>query len=1299
MTIRIKHILLLLIPCFIMAAYPSGVTKESVSDESLVLHLHFSNPAGDSIWVEDEARVRYTFSQSNASRDDSTHITRILRIPLALQGERKPDIRIQILKTESFQRSLDNVSGQFVSMSPVRIFRTVPLIDVIIDPFSLPGEFIREARIIIRTDPPRDGKNTRSLSRDEKDFFQNTVINPEAVRISPRQTSRAFLKTSESRETGTWYQLGVQETGIYEISGQYLEENGLVLTNLEKNRIHLYVSATRGRPYTRELPESRYIREIPVLITGDASNPFQRQDKLLFFGESVSGWYSQSTAGPQYAAFRTNPYETVNHYWLFISDTPDPNPERMTLIDEGDNAFAVNKSYAWGRMHYEKDEANVIQGGTNWYGESFSGPGALRTLQLSLMNPAPEFNDYAFIRLGVAGASKTGLSTHRHDFEFTLNNELIWGLITTYDYNESSKVFQVETDLLQENNSLLIEYSGNSNNTKAFLDYVDIIYPMHLNARDDYLRLWHPLSSSPIEFSVSDFSGNLIYVFDISDPLNPRYQLKNSTDFQVLHNRTDLEADFIVLAESRFKKPLFMSATTQDPLIPESFEQADMVIVTHKDFVPAAERLKEYRQTHWSKPMTVVLYTMDEIYAKYSGGNQDPHAIRNLLYDLTQRAPQPSPFYLVLFGDGDYDYRNISGKSKIYVPQYAISAGSVIHTRNTDDPFVYLSSVSDDSPDMAVGRIPVNSLDEAQNYINKLIAYESRETPGEWQMRTTLIADDPTNPWPNEPEFIKDSEYKILPVLPKAMKIHKIYLTEFPELYDPTIGSMGRVGAREAILEAFAQGTVLMNYIGHGSPFVWAQEYVFTKDRDLNQVRTHGMYPFIVAATCDWGRSDYIGIQSMAEEMVNLENNGAIGVVASTRGVINLDNVDFTRKMYNTLFPDAQNSTRCITVGNAYLQGKIQAWSNLNVSKFQYFGDPALILAIPRMNGEIHIENQDTLKALSRIQVSGTVFDNNREKIMEEGITGWIELVDSDKHIAREYRYLSGGTYRTGTLNYTLPGSRLFTGAVSISEGEFNTRFIIPKDIRYEGNNGIIRLRYATQDYRIEGAAYLDSLILTGSSDTVSADFTGPEISLMSNGERFASSSVLVSDTANLIIRIKDPSGINITGSTGHAIIMGVQGSETDLTQQFIYDKDSWQEGSITLPVREWLMAGEQTLEISAFDNFNNYSSETFYVQVVSSGKDVLTDVMNFPNPFKESTSFTFHNMQAGDVRIRIFTLSGSLLQSIEGGYVDKGFNRIPWDGRDQFDEWPAAGIYLYTLSLNHETGKSSTRGKLVILP
>jgi hypothetical protein len=1297
MILKIKYLLFILLPVMVQAFTMSGVKVELTSPDKLVLYITLSNPADDQAYIEGESFLRYSFPEANHTRQVDNFLMRVLNIPLSLTHESHPGIKIEIIQSSPFIRKNKKTSDIFASFSDIRLFRSSPMVDLIIDPFAYRDVFVQEARVEISFQSTRN--INQELNSVEKNYIRDVVINPVHTRSFKSKLPLSTLKKTDRLESGTWYQIGIRETGIYSISGQYLQDNGVVLSNLNKSGIRMVTSPTRGRPYTSKLPQSPYIQEIPVIITGDSESPFERQDKLIFYGEGVSGWNAALSGKPESATYNMNPYEKTNHYWIFIPDAGVSKPSRMLMYTNTHNPDAENRSFYWGRMHHEKEEANLIQGGTSWYGESFNGPASNRVISLPLINPASDLHDDAFIRFGVAGASKTGYSTHRHDFEFSLNNQVIWGKITAFDYTESSKMMQIDTDILNETNSLFIKYSGNNDNTKAFLDYVDIIYPARLTAADDYLHIWYPAQNIPVSFDVSGFNSSLIYVFDISDPLNPRYFISGKKQFSLYHSRTELAPEYLILTESHFLTPATFKTPSVDPVLPVAYDQTDMVIITHRDFLPAAERLKEFRESRLTNPLKVTIFTMDEIYAKFSAGNQDPHAIRNLLYDLSVRAPEPSPYYLLLFGDGDYDYRNISGKSKIFVPQYCITAGSIIHTRNTDDPFVYLSSDTDKTPDMAVGRIPSNSLKEANDYVDKLIAYETRQVTGDWQMRVTLIADDPTNPWPNEPEFIRDTENTVLPTFPKAFKINKIYLTEFPELYDPTIGSMGRVGAREAVLEAFTRGTFLMNYVGHGSPFVWAQEYIFTKDRDLNQVRTNGQYPFIVAATCDWGRSDFIGIQSMGEEMVNAEKNGAIGVVASTRGVINLDNIDFTKKMYEHLFPDNKNSTHCRTLGAAYLTGKVQAWSNLNVSKFQFFGDPALKPAVPHMNGVISVHGGDTLKALSRVDVDGYVIDLDQNRITDPPLKGWIELYDSERPITREYRYLSGGVYRTGTLNYSLPGSRLFSGQISIENSDFTARFIIPKDIQYEGNNGIIRLRYASDDHVIEGAAYKDKLILAGSSDTVSADFSGPVITLMTENEEFSGSTVIISDTTDLIIRLKDPAGINITGSPGHSITMTTGGKDHDLTGLFVYDTDSWQEGRIRLKAGEWFAEGEQDVEISGFDNFNNYSNETFYIQMVSYHDDILTDVMNYPNPFKSSTHFTFRNFQSGDVSIKIFTLNGLLVEEIYGGYKDRGFNSVFWDGYDSFGDKPAAGLYLYTLKLDHENGSSSTRGKLVLLP
>ncbi len=149
---------------------------------------------------------------------------------------------------------------------------------------------------------------------------------------------------------------------------------------------------------------------------------------------------------------------------------------------------------------------------------------------------------------------------------------------------------------------------------------------------------------------------------------------------------------------------------------------------------------------------------------------------------MYNECPSPKPYFVLLFGDGTYDYRNISGNAKNFIPQFekpeTNGSYDAIQTFNTDDAFVRIDN--NDIPDLAIGRLPINNIDEAEAAVDKIIFYERNSQPGLWQIKTTLIADDPARPNDNEPFHITDTENYLVPNLPKSSLLNKIYLTEYP---------------------------------------------------------------------------------------------------------------------------------------------------------------------------------------------------------------------------------------------------------------------------------------------------------------------------------------------------------------------------------------------------------------------------------------------------------------------------------------------------------------------------------------
>ena len=89
----------------------------------------------------------------------------------------------------------------------------------------------------------------------------------------------------------------------------------------------------------------------------------------------------------------------------------------------------------------------------------------------------------------------------------------------------------------------------------------------------------------------------------------------------------------------------------------------------------------------------------------------------------------------------------------------------------------------------------------------------------------------------------------------------------------------------------------------------------------------------------------------------------------------------------------------------------------------------------------------------------------------------------------------------------------------------------------------------------------------------------------------------------------------------------------------------------------------------------------------------------NYPNPFNPETWIPYHLANASDVQISIYDTKGAVVHQLDLGYQQAGYytnrNRAAyWDGRNEFGEQVASGVYFYHLS----AGDYSATRRLVIL-
>ncbi len=124
------------------------------------------------------------------------------------------------------------------------------------------------------------------------------------------------------------------------------------------------------------------------------------------------------------------------------------------------------------------------------------------------------------------------------------------------------------------------------------------------------------------------------------------------------------------------------------------------------------------------------------------------------------------------------------------------------------------------------------------------------------------------------------------------------------------------------------------------------------------------------------------------------------------------------------------------------------------------------------------------------------------------------------------------------------------------------------------------------------------------------------------------------------------------------------------------------------------LSEGEHKIEFDFVDKTGNVGDTIKNSFLVSYDLKLLS-LNNYPNPFKDKTTFTF-NLQ-GEKRpdsgkIKIYTSAGRLIKEISLDNLTIGYNQVPWDGRDNDGDAIANGVYFYKMIL---TGNSKIETKI----
>lgn len=1100
----------------------------------------------------------------------------------------------------------------------------------------------------------------------------------EGMVINPMQTMGwhidGTMDLSPAWPADRMVKMAVRQPGIYKVTGRDLELAGMSLVGVTPEQIRLFNNGGRELPrgVLAERPDS-LIENAIYVHDGDPVGEFNSNDYVLFYGHGVTGWDRMEGFYQHYF----HHYTDDNIYWVQV----DPNAPAGKRMEELGSNLPYDDVVTYTKVRFFKEDESFIyntagepESGLNWYMALFTD----NQSHNYSFNVANVISEESFrVRARFKHLDGT------HQTQFYLNNELIEtvpGIGGIVDFTSGGS-------LINGSNTLKIRQATSG---IMYLDWFEFEYSRSLVAYDNELVFESPQVDGIMRYALDGFTD--AQIFGITDPYNVT-MTTGSAFVDICED--EVWRQYFAVEPGHYRTPLSIEVVDRGgdeyvDLRTYIGSGIDYVVIAADEFYDAMAPYEEHRESFGEGMETIRIRTSD-IFDQFGWGLKDPAAIRDFLrYVLLNWSPIPT--YLLLVGDGDYDYKNrVSGPTGNWIPP--IEEGS----RCYDDWYVYLSNQSSFDPEMAAGRWTVTSVEETEIVIQKVIQYESEPLYGRWRHNITIVADDEYGEhgkyaqW--EENHTRDSEDIAENKLPRHFNLSKIYLIRYPVQWDAVAIGRRKPQATRDLVNSLNDGTLIVNYMGHGNPHVWAHEQVFVADRDLPLIYNGAKLPLFLAATCSWGLFDDPMEQSFPEQLLTAQERGSIASIASTRFTGASSNRTFTRNIYTQLFLDPFDPT---TLGTAMVYAKTVGGSTN--SNYHILGDPTIVIGAPRFQTRITGTSTDTLQALSLFSLQGEVLDETGNRWAD--FNGEMELTVLDRRDTMTYIFNDTG----GVFNYILPGSPIFQGPSSVNEGRFQSQFLVPLDIAYGGRHG----RFSFYCFG-KSEAFGDSADGAGVRDSVhfaetvaeAQDSIPPVIELMLENEFFREGD-MVSNYPRVIARIFDSSGVNLTGAIGHALRLVMdEESSWDVTKDFRYYLDSYTEGEMHTTIGP-LESGDHILRMEAWDSFNNFGWIEVAFEVAVDGEEgfELKELLPYPNPFDRETNLTFFITQEAWATLKIYTVTGLMIYSQEGIYAPYGYNwELTWDGRDKEGDKVANGVYLYKISATSTTGEHASEiGRVVVM-
>ena len=1107
--------------------------------------------------------------------------------------------------------------------------------------------------------------------------------------------------------TGKWAKISTSKQGIYKLSGAQLAKLGFTLP-IVSSQLQLFGYNLSSLTEKVNASTNPGLSENAIKIIDGGDGQMDATDYILFYNQGPTYWKFDSTLN----RVAHQNFATGDSVYYFI--TLGQNGKRIASQNLQVNASKSRTEFSQ-HVLFEKDSVSLLNSGKILFGIPM-GQGVGKQSQLSYNINAQGITNNSLLKSYINMASTSYQANGQ--FEFNLNNNLVHtsslpavsGLL--FDEIASVKLdsFTLNSNhLLSGNNTLKIVYNNPHSSSTGWIDYVELLLKKQIGFWQD----------STLYFSIEDDfedggfvdcviqnidSSCLIWnVSNTNNPLQVQWRMLGAQAGRFINSNAGY-ANFFAVKQNAFEVPTLLGQVMNQNTLNNN-EAIDYVIIAAPAYMKSALTYQQFQKEQFRRK-TIVLNAR-EIYNDFAGGQASPVALRNFLKHLLNLATQnkvTAPKYLLLLGMGNYHPKKLNLDFEL--PVYESNNSNAILSSFTSDDFFSILNDGDDINDynklqnlsLSVGRIPARTIAEADSAIKKLMNYQTRKIGGSWENKITWVADDA-----DYNLHLQDAESIISNLQSKAphWNHNKIYLDLFPA-ENSSAGNTYPL-AFNAIQQAIQDGSLILNYTGHGNYLRLSEEAVISQTQ-FDLWKNANKLPLMITASCNFTPYDQPALNSIAWDAFMKNSEGIIGLVAANRLVF-----AFSNKQINDLFIQqllVKNvSGNYNTIGEALQKAKLLNWSNngdrLNDLKFNLMGDPGLLLNAPENDiviqqlNEKKFNGHDTLLSGKVNKLVGSIQKNGQ---LKTNFNGELNLIVYD---AIKFKKTLANQSSSISVPIALQENILFKGKATVLNGNFTIEFILPSQL--SNASSPIRIELAANDGNESALFIVDSIYSKSNGVLNNYDTIGPTIKAYLNDPLFKQGG-WVMPNSKLFINLNDSSGIQASGNAlGHDLVLWLDDDPIPmiLNNYFSANINTYQSGKLSffLPT---LNEGPHKCIIKAWDLLGNSNADTLFFEVPNSNLLQIMNPVNYPNPFYTKSRFSIETNVIGssiEVQFEVFDPSGKLQYAQNNQFINTEYRLfVDWNGVTNAGTNLKPGLYYYRFTVKSATSLASISNTFIKL-